>query len=134
MSSPACPIRKNFREVSLYLVVGVFGLAIDSGIFFTLLYSGTSPMLAQWIGAGVGAVHNSIWHHYAVFDHDKKLRHTVAPNIAISLTTVGASGPLLQLLDSATGDIVFSKVVVLGATTFGTYFLRKFIVFGKEGA
>jgi len=134
VSNPACPIRKNFREVTLYLAVGIFGLVIDSGIFFSLLYLGFSPLVAQWIGAGVGAVHNSIWHHYAVFDHDKKLRHTVAPNIAISLTTVGASGPLLQLLDHATVDIVFSKVVVLGVTTCGTYLLRKFLVFGKEGA
>lgn len=134
MDFAQCPLRRSLREVVLYLAVGILGLAIDSAVFFSLLHGGVPPLLSQWTAASCGAVHNSIWHHYAVFDHDKKLRHTFAPNVAIALVTVGASGPLLQYLDSVSGDIIFSKVVVLGATTAGTYFLRKFFVFGKEGA
>lgn len=126
-------LSRNFREVGLYIAVGLLGLAIDTLVFFSLINSGASPMVAQWCGAGVGALHNSIWHHYAVFDHDKELRHTVAPNIMISLVTVGASGPILQYLDGSTGDIFLAKALVLGATTFGTYFLRKSLVFGRGG-
>lgn len=132
MTHPNCLLRRNFREIGLYLAVGLIGLGIDSAVFFSLLSGGFGVLVSQWTGAGIGALHNSLWHHYAVFDHDKKLRHTVGPNVAISLGTVAISGPLLLFLGTVSGDIILSKILVLGVTTFGTYFLRKLLVFRRE--
>lgn len=117
------------REVGLYLAVGGVGVALDTSVFLFAMASGLGPVFSQWLGAGVGAVHNSLWHHFAVFRHGRRLRHTAGPNILLSLATVAASGPLLQVMESSTGSIFLAKAMVLTATTFATYFLRKTFIF-----
>ena len=123
----------HLREFSLYIIVGFFGLALDWGVFFLMLGQGYGPVVAQWVGAGVGAVHNSIWHHYAVFSHSLPLKNTAVPNTLLSFLTVAVSGPLLLLVSEWVGNIVVAKLVVLCGITLLTYFLRKLFIFGNAG-
>jgi hypothetical protein len=66
---------------------------------------------------------------YVVFTHTKKLRHTVLPNTLLSLVAIIASGPILVLLVTATGNVWLSKIVILGLTAILTYTIRKLVIF-----
>jgi putative flippase GtrA len=120
---------RNSREVGLYLVTGVLGLLVDFLVFAVCLWSGLPPMVSQWAGAGAGAIHNSLIHHYVVFTHSKRLRHTVLPNTFLSLATIVISGPMLVLLVQATGNVWLSKAIILAFTAVVTYAVRKLMIF-----
>lgn len=123
--------RKNTKEVGLYITTGVLGSLVDFLVFTTALWSGLSTLLAQWAGASVGAIHNSLIHHYIVFDHSKKLRHTVLPNTVLSVLIILISGPTLIFLNKIIGNVWISKVVILSLTAILTYLIRKLIIFRK---
>jgi putative flippase GtrA len=117
--------------VGLYVTTGILGSLIDFLIFTIALWSGVSTLLAQWSGASVGAIHNSLIHHYFVFDHSKKLRHTVLPNTILSVFVILISGPALIILNKMIGDIWISKVLILSLTAVLSYLVRKLVIFNK---
>lgn len=121
--------QKNSKELGLYLGTGVLGMVVDFLVFAIALWAGLPPIFSQWAAAGAGAMHNSLIHHYVVFTHSKKLRHTVLPNTLLSLATIIASGPLLVLLVQATGNVWVSKIIILGLTAVLTYAIRKLVIF-----
>jgi len=121
------------REISLYVLVGILGLLLDSGVFFSLIYFGCGPVVSQWAGASIGAIHNSIWHHYAVFNHDMSLRHTAIPNTMLSFFTVAISGPILLAVSQWLDSVIAAKIIVLGGTTVATYLFRKMLIFRNRG-
>lgn len=120
---------RNSREVGLYLGTGVLGSFVDFLVFAISLWLGLSPIISQWSGASVGAIHNSLIHHYVVFTHSKSLRHTVLPNTLLSFATIVVSGPLLVVLAKATGSVWISKVIILALTAIITYVVRKLMIF-----
>jgi len=120
---------QNAREIILYLITGLVGMVVDVLIFSLALWLQTPTLFAQWAGAGAGAIHNSMIHHYVVFTHSRKLRHTVLPNTLLSLTTVLASGPLLISLQHLTGNLWLSKIIVLAIVAVFTYLIRKLMIF-----
>jgi len=124
-----CSSKKSSREVGLYLGTGLLGSAVDFAVFALALWTGFPPILAQWIGASAGAVHNSLLQHYIVFTHTKKLRHTVLPNTMLSLATIIVSGPILVLFVQVTGSVWAGKVIILVCTAVLTYVIRKFLIF-----
>jgi putative flippase GtrA len=121
--------KKNTKEVSLYITTGILGSLIDLLSFTVALWLGASPIIAQWLGASIGAIHNSLIHHYVVFAHDKKLSQTFLPNSLLSITTIFASGPALLLLNHLTHNIWLSKVLILAITAIISYLIRKIIIF-----
>lgn len=123
--------KKNTREIGLYLTTGVLGSLVDFLAFTLTMWSGAEALVAQWIGASVGAIHNSLIHHYIVFDHSKKLRQTVLPNTLLSVFLIFSSGPLLVLLDALLDNVWIGKVIVLAATAVLSYLVRKLVIFRK---
>lgn len=123
--------KKTTKEVGLYITTGVLGSLIDFLIFTVALWSGLNTLIAQWSGASIGAIHNSLIHHYIVFDHSKKLRHTVLPNTVLSVFIILVSGPALIFLDKILGNIWISKIVILATTAIMSYLIRKLVIFNK---
>ncbi len=123
--------KKNTKEVGLYLTTGVLGSLVDFLVFTLTLWIGFNTLQAQWLGASVGAIHNSLTHHYIVFNHSKRLRHTVLPNTILSVLIILVSGPILIFLDKLIQNIWISKIIILAMTAILSYLIRKLVIFNK---
>lgn len=117
--------------MALYVATGLVGAMVDF-LFFALALSLGAPVVpSQWFGATAGALHNSLIHHFVVFSHDRKLKHTAVPNTLLSIVTIALSGPLLPIVGYAVGDIWMGKVLLLALTAVSTYAIRKFVIFRR---
>lgn len=123
--------KKNTKEVGLYITTGILGSLLDFLVFTVSLWAGLPLIVSQWLGASLGATHNSLIHHYIVFDHSKRLRHTLLPNTILSVGVILASGPCLIFLDKILNNVWISKVLILAVTAVVTYLIRKLVIFNK---
>lgn len=124
MISPA--LRK---ELGLYALVGIFGVAIDSACFALSLHMGASLIVAQWIGAIIGSTHNFVWHYAVVFVHNQTLSKTYIYSTFITIFAVLISGPMILYANRFFPSVWISKAVVIVFTAALSYIVRKLFVF-----
>ena len=64
------------REIISYLLVGFAGAGIDFLSFYYLKKFGIGNLIAQWSASFIGFVHNHLWQHYLVFNHNQSIKKT----------------------------------------------------------
>lgn len=116
-------------EAVLYVAVGLIGAAVDFGVFFLLIYFGLPLLVAQWLAALLGFLHNHLWHHFFVFKHNQDFRVTTFWSSFFSVVGVVVSGPAILLLQKVFDNFILNKVIILGITTIVLFCLRKFFIF-----
>lgn len=124
--------KKLQRELLYYLIVGLVGTLLDFGFFYFCSWLGVAVLFSQWLASFVGFMHNHLWQHFFVFEHNQRFRKTYILNFIISFLAVIGSGPLLLAFAKLFGVIWFSKLVVIGLNTIILYALRKTLIFTKK--
>lgn len=120
------------KEISGYLVVGVVGAVIDFTVFYLSLFFGLPPILSQWLGATSGLLHNHLWHHFWLFDHNRNLGFTTPLSFGVAVLAVIISGPLLELLTSFIPSVFLSKTLMVGLIAVILFLIRKKWIFTKD--
>jgi len=124
--------KKLQRELSYYLIVGIAGTLLDFGTFYFSAWLGLSVLLAQWIASFIGFMHNHLWQHFVIFEHNQRFRKTYILNFMVSFAAVVASGPLLVSFTKVLGVVWFGKLAVIGLNTIILYAIRKIFIFTKK--
>lgn len=123
--------KKHVLEFTLYILIALGGVAVDMASFFVALHF-FSVLFSQWIGALLGALHNQLWHHYYLFDHDKTFSQTLTPVLILTVVSILLSGPLLLFLQNIFGSLWWSKVILIALMAVINFFLRKFWIFSSK--
>lgn len=121
--------RRRTKEISGYVVVGALGALLDFSVFFLLSAYGLSLTVSQWLAAFLGFLHNHLWHHFTVFEHDQRLRHTFTLSIAAALAGVAVSPLLLLLIFKLIGSFLISKIILAALTAVVLFAVRRQWVF-----
>jgi len=117
------------KQFILYGIVGIFGMVVDISVFFFCIHLGFPIIIAQWISAFSGFLHNHFWHHFHVFSHTQKLKKTLFYSSILTIIIIALSGPLLQLIYALSLNILLSKLLVLVLSVFASFFIRRKYVF-----
>lgn len=117
------------REQTLYLLVGIGGFILDITIFYGAIQMQVPVYVAQWMGAGIGFIHNHIWQHYTVFKHTQPFTRTALISLVISIISILLSGPLVAVLASLTGQFLLAKILVVVFQMSILFFVRKYLIF-----
>ena len=121
------------RQFGLYLVVGALGSVIDLTVFAGLHSMAFATITSQWSAALVGSTHNHLWHHYKVFDHDQGFSKTYLSTLLLAVFVILASGPVLAALETSTGNVWISKLILFPLTGLLGFLVRKFYIFARKG-
>ncbi len=120
------------KEIAGYLIVGIIGFTLDTLCFFYARQWGISILVSQWIGASVGAIHNQLWHHYAVFDHSQHIGKTSFYSLILLIVSIAISGPLLLAIQTIISHLLISKILLIGIITLVGFSIKKCIIFTKR--
>jgi putative flippase GtrA len=116
-------------EIVGYGVVGVVGAALDFIVFYTALYLGLLPLIAQWAGAMTGFLHNHLWQHYKIFTHERRLTYTTTLSATAAFAGVVISGPVLTGLQHVIPNYAINKVIIIGFLMITLFLIRKYLIF-----
>ena len=125
-------LRKNKKELIWYLLVGLLGVVIDYAGFFFFKWLGLTILIAQWIAAIIGSLHNHLWFHYAVFDHNQHIKRTSFWSFWLVVIGIALSGPALLAVNYMLNNLVLSKLVVIAFFTVLQYVIRKKVIFVQK--
>lgn len=117
------------KEFIPYVLIGCVGAALDFGIFYLGIFLGLPLIAAQWIGASVGFVHNHLWHHFRIFDHNRSFGFTTSFSFILALLIIAVSGPLITFANNLLSSILASKIIVLALTAGISFLIRKGWIF-----
>ena len=120
------------KEFIPYVLIGCVGTALDFGIFYLGIFLGLPLIAAQWIGASVGFIHNYLWHHFRIFEHNRRLVFTSSFSITLSLISITASGPLIVFTNEILRNLLASKILISILIAIMLFLIRKKWIFTQK--
>lgn len=123
---------EDFVQLVKYVLIGVLGLVVDSGIYTILTHFKMNVEIANIISSTCGIINNFLWNSYTNFKvHDRMILRFISYFIVGQITTVFTTVSLFIFVTKLGYPHLIVKIVATFVATLIQFVINKVVTFRK---